>query len=77
MLEPNSAKTSDQHVAHANNSILLWCGVKRTVDELDYWDIDKVRWSKFPNSTASIAEATELIESEPSEVCLLNSVFSV
>ena len=69
VLEPNSAKTSDKHVTHANNSILLWCGAKLTLNDSDFLEIDKVRWSRFPNSSASLAEATVVIESVPSEVC--------
>jgi hypothetical protein len=68
VLEPNSVKTSDKHVTHANNSILLWCGAKLTLNDSEFLEIDKVRWSKFPNSSASLAEATVVIESEPSEV---------
>jgi hypothetical protein len=58
----------ENYVAHAKNSILLWCGAKQRNEDLAFLKIDQVRWSKFPSENASLSEATEVTEYEHLEV---------
>uniref|UniRef100_A0A914XA67 Ig-like domain-containing protein n=1 Tax=Plectus sambesii TaxID=2011161 RepID=A0A914XA67_9BILA len=75
VLEPRNGKTTLKHPTIANNSISLFCGSKKNTEDSTYSEIDRVRWSKFPNpDSTNVLEAKEVTEFEATAPAPNNTV---